>query len=203
MLDKRLPYHSILMRCDAASVSTIDAPALPEGFSYRLYQPGDMDAWARIETQVLEFPSEADARRHFEEHFLPAEEELTRRLYFIVSPDGIPCATANAWYGTCGGRRVGMLHWVAVSPRVQGMGLGYAAVARAMSAYPVLEPGLPVYLHTQTWSYQAVGIYLRLGFYPLREEVFNGYENGFEAAALAIAPYMRKPLYDQFLRAAR
>lgn len=203
MLDKRLPYHSILMRLDAEDALSIQAPSLPEGYRFCTYRPGDIAAWSRIVASVGEFSSEEKARAYFAEHFLPDEAELSRRLFFVMDARGNPCGTANAWYETHGGERNATLHWVSVTPGEQGKGLGRAITACALCAFPALEPGLPIYLHTQTWSYRAVGVYLSLGFYALKEANLPGHKNEYGAAVRAIAPYMRKELYEQLIHTAR
>ena len=41
-------------------------------------------------------------------------------------------ATATAWWSVAGDKRFGLIHWVAVTPRCQGLGLGKAVTQRAM-----------------------------------------------------------------------
>ena len=41
MLDKSIPYKEITMRLPAEKLILLDEPILPEGYAFRLYQPGD------------------------------------------------------------------------------------------------------------------------------------------------------------------
>ena len=143
-----------------------------------MYRPGDRAAWAAIETSVAEFSTEAGALQYFDRVFLPEEPLMCQRCCFIVSPDGTPAATATAWYEQLGGTRRALFHWLAVCPRHQGMGLGRAVAAQALNTFARTEPGSDVWLHTQTWSHKAVGMYLRMGFHPLKTDPLNpGYDS--------------------------
>ena len=59
MLDKSLPYRNIVMRIPGEAVPFIGEPALPAGYSFRLFQEGDEAAWAAVEASVGEFETEA------------------------------------------------------------------------------------------------------------------------------------------------
>ncbi len=172
MLDKSIPYHNLLMRAEA-SAAAIVPPALPEGFQYRLYRAGDADAWAAIETSVGEFPDESAAQAYFARTYLPEEARAFQRVGFVAAPDGTPVATTSAWFDEKDGGYRPLVHWVAVRPEYQGLGLGRAAVSQAMALFSRLDPGLDIFLHTQTWSHKAVGLYLRMGFHPLRRDLWN------------------------------
>ena len=49
MIDRTIPFHNIIMRCDRILPMEIK---LPEGYSIRTYQPGDENAWAAEGAQV-------------------------------------------------------------------------------------------------------------------------------------------------------
>ena len=71
MLDKSLPYKSIIMRMEAAVAERLAPPAPAAGYRIRPFVPGDERHWARIETSVGEFSEEAAARAYFERVYLP------------------------------------------------------------------------------------------------------------------------------------
>jgi GNAT superfamily N-acetyltransferase len=159
---------------------------LQEGFHFMLYQPGDERDWARIETSVLEFDNEMDAFMHFQEQFIPLAPELPRRCIFVVKDDGEKVGTATAWWGYTGVRRDPMVHWVAVKPAYQGLGLGKALIGRTVLLLNEIEGDRDYYLHTQTWSHKAVRLYLWAGF-KITDEVFiTGYPNQNSVEATAI-----------------
>ena len=156
MLDKSIPYKNIIMRMPSDQVSSLAAPVLPAGFRFRLYQDGDAAHWARIETSVLEFHDEAAASHYFLRDYLPFSDDLKRRCVFVVDQDNRPVATATAWYARSELGYQASLHWVAVMPAYQGLGLGKAVVQQTLSLFPALDSGEDVWLHTQTRSHVAV-----------------------------------------------
>ena len=184
--DRSLPRRSLVMMMHARELSGIPQPVLPEGYSFRLYEPGDHKHWARITAVVQEYDSAGQAEDAFSRHFLPQEEELRRRCVFVTAPDGQPVATAMAWMFEECGARYGRVHWICADPAHQGKGIGRAIVLWAMNRLALLEPGCDIYLDTQTWSHKAIGLYLRLGFHPVRKthpvlRIINEYD---ETAAI-------------------
>lgn len=166
MLDKSVPYQDICMiKLDGA----LSAPVLPEGYSFRLYEAGDEKHWATIETSVDEFESTDHALAYFDREFAPNAAEMKRRCTFVCDPAGLPVATATAWWSVAGDKRFGLIHWVAVTPRCQGLGLGKAVTQRAMQLLAQCESGRPAMLHTQTWSHIAVRMYHALGFRMVKD----------------------------------
>ncbi|MGI5884027.1 MAG: GNAT family N-acetyltransferase [Candidatus Spyradocola sp.] len=162
MLDKSIPYKSLVMRRPPEALPA-ERP-LPAGFSFRRFQPGDEAHWARLETAVAEFASERDARAYFAERFLPYEALLRARCCFVCAPDGLPVSTAMAWEE--GGVR--LLHWVSTLPAFQRRGLGRAVVLHALHSYPPEASPSPIWLGTQTWSHDAILLYDALGFCLVR-----------------------------------
>lgn len=167
MLDKSIPYKNIYMI--RKPVKNAVDPVLPEGYSLRMFAPGDRDAWCAVETSVAEFPDIDKARVYFEKDSAPFADELPRRCVFACAPDGTPVATATAWWSKGTAERLAMVHWVSVHPEHQGKGLGRAVMSRVLQLFETLEPDRPIMLHTQTWSHIAVRMYLSLGFCPLAD----------------------------------
>lgn len=163
MLDKSLPFKNIIMRIPAESIKKIPEPKLPEGFSIRNFQPGDEQYWIRLKIAVLEFERE-EGLDYFGRHYLPYMEDLQNRCFFVVNPEGLPVATAMAWYEDSELGHHAVLEWVSCDPEYQGLGLGRAVVSAAVRHFMVVEPGLDAFLHTQTWSPPAVHLYHKLGF---------------------------------------
>ena len=60
------------------------------------------------------------------------------------------------------------------------MGLGRALCCAVMDIYQAQE-SLPVYIHTQPWSWKAIFLYLSLGFKLQKSDSFSHYENQYEA----------------------
>ena len=168
MLDKSIPYAGFYMRKNPGSSAPVYP--LPDGFRYTFYKEGDEMSWARIEASVLEFDSEFAALLYFTERFIPYTDELIKRCLFIENETGDKVATATAWWSDIKETHRPFLQWVAVEPGYQGLGLGKAVISGALDILHKLEPDVPIYLHTQTWSYKAVGIYRMYGFEPTDEK---------------------------------
>jgi len=166
---------------------------LPDGFRFTFFSDGDEADWARIETSVLEFDSEFAALMYFKERFMPYSDELRRRCIFIENQDGIKVATATAWWREVEDRRRAWLHWVAVTPRYQGLGLGKAVVSRVTELLTELEGEADYFLGTQTWSYKAVNIYMAHGFKPTAEKaLYRDRKNNFRKAMRILKRLRRK-----------
>jgi GNAT superfamily N-acetyltransferase len=175
------------------------APLLPQGYSLRMYEPGDEQGWAEIEASVLEFDTREDALRHFRETYLPYARELADRCLFIKADGGRAVATCTAWYDRIGSETVPALHWVGVRPAHQGRGLGKAAIAQGLRILTMLYPGRAIWLHTQTWSWRAIGIYLSMGFEIARVDAFDGCRNDYTQAL----PILEGKLRLEFLERIR
>ena len=169
MLDKSVPYVGFYMRREAGT--PVFFSPLPSGFRFVLFSDGDESDWARIETSVGEFDSEFEAHMYFSKKFKPYPDELCRRCLFIENSDGEKVATATAWWFHVENERRSWLHWVAVDPEHQGLGLGKAIIARIIELMIELDGDADFFLHTQTWSHRAVKIYLMNGFEFTDEKV--------------------------------
>lgn len=203
MIDASIPYHDVIM-VRPGSLPQVSAPALPEGYAYRMYAPGMEAGWSAIETAVKEFTSEAQASAHFAKAFLPQQAELPRRMAFVVKEaTGRPVADATAWWmDNAALGRVALLHWVAVAPEAQGKGLGRAISMKALSRFPEVGPGGDIWLTTQTWSHVAIGLYLSLGFRAHRTYRLGGHENGFEQAVPVLERVMPAAAFARLVETA-
>lgn len=218
MLQKSVPFKSIYMKVNADDIKKIDDPTLPEGFIYRFYQEGDQENWAKLETLVAEFDEIEAARARFESEFLPSgdryqaldtlftieNDALSQRQVFIEAPNGEVVATATAWMANKFGEYQPILHWVSVHPEYQGLQLGKSVVAKAMTLFNELEPGKDVMLHTQTWSYPAIVLYHKLGFYLCKTETLrkddNDFNNGLEEVLKTV---IKEPIFSKLMAEAR
>lgn len=213
MLDKSLPYKNIIMKINANQILEIEQPTLPEGYTFRNYQEGDALHWARIESSVLEFDCVENAFDYFVRDYIPYSDELRRRCVFVVNPEGLPVGTATAWFAQSILGYQPSLHWVSVYPEYQGHGLGRAIVSKAMALFPILDPFQDVYLHTQTWSHVAVGLYHSLGFYMLKKDSVaiqnnDGHgpvipPNDYDEAMAILAQVMSPNMIRDLIRTAR
>lgn len=199
MIDKTIPYHPVAM-VRPADVPPVQHFSLPPGFDMRLYTPGDERHWARIETAAGEFEAEEVALRFFADTFLPHADDLKERLVFITDRQGEPVADAMLWWAedaVLG--RVSRLHWVAVHPDFQGLGLGKLVCKAALSLEPTVGFQKDTWLTTQTWSWFAIGLYLSLGFRAHKSHRLEGHDNGFAAAVAVLQKVMRPKDFALFM----
>ena len=175
MLDKSIPYKHILMKRPKGS--PVKDYVLPNGYSFCNYKDGHELYWAEIESSVDEFDDRLSALKYFTNEYLPYVNELKQRQIYVQDPAGYFVGTLTAWWNFTGDRRDAAVHWVAIKPEFQGKGLGKALVAEGLRRTISIDGDVDVYLHTQTWSYKAINIYLELGFEFLRGETFGGYRN--------------------------
>lgn len=168
MLDKSIPYKNVIMEITPDKIAALPEVILPAGYRFSFFKEGDEKNWAAIETSVDEFSSEEEALFYFCRDYLPHTELLKERCLFILDPNGSPVATATAWFSVSTLGYQPSLHWVAACPQRQGLGLGRAVVTEALKIFRQSDPGLPVRLHTQTWSHRAIRLYHSLGFDLLR-----------------------------------
>lgn len=199
MLDKSIPYFDVIM-CLPGGTPHPEVPQLTDGYAYKLYTPGDEAAWCATEAAVNEFDSETQALEYFRREFAPHLEPLKKRMAFIAAPDGALVANAAAWWKldeTEG--RVPILHWVAVRPEHQGLGLGRAVTAKALSLFPKADREGDIWLMTQTWSHVAIDLYLSVGFRAHKSAIIAKHKNGFDSAVRVLEKVMRPKAFARMM----
>jgi GNAT superfamily N-acetyltransferase len=180
MLDKSIPYFNVIMK----RLADIPIPAysLTQGYSFTWFYGGQEKKWAEIVTSVGEFEHAGEALEYFREKYMPFAEELERRLLFVINEDWEEVGTITSWWDLSGVRRVPSIHWFAVKPEYQGLGLGKALVSECLVRLLQLEGNKDIFLHTQTWSYKAIKLYMNAGFRIEPTEVFASYKNDYREA---------------------
>ena len=162
MWDKTVPVMGLTMRTD--SLENLPVYELPERYGWRFYQPGDEREWARLWASAEGFRSEEDALRSFRKDF-PTDDHLDRRMIFLTD-NGVPFATATAWYGEDGpDGSEGRLHWVCIDSEHQGQGLSKVLASITLKVMKNLGH-THAYLLTQTPCWVAIGVYSKFGFRP-------------------------------------
>ncbi len=172
MIDRTIPYYNIIMRCDRVLPMEIK---LPEGYAIRTYQPGDEDAWADLECAIGDFPTREAALNLFAERYLAAPE----RIFFALAPNGKIVGSVIA---DLRDKNIRALNWVVVAEAHQGKGIGKALCQTALRLFRRENNALPVYLHTQPWSWKAILLYIKLGFKLQPMDTFCGHKNQYDQA---------------------
>ena len=200
MPDRTIPYYNVIMRCD--QFLDVSAPP-PPGFLIRSYRPGDERAWAEMEAEIGDFASSQEALSYFQATYFPQITALQERSHFAVRvSDGQVAGSVIAWQDPRGNALVASLHWLVVSPRFQRLGLGLALTKAALDTYQQLGQ-LPIYLHTQPWSYPAIRLYSRMGFALQKTDTFSHYENQFPQAAETLKGLLSEKDYRLLMDNAR
>lgn len=182
MLDKSIPYKRIIMKLNNNKNNLSDNIVLPEGYFFRMYEPGYEKYWAETETEVLEYESKEAALAYFKKELLPYQAQLKNRMVFIFNEEGIAVANACAWYINYKGKHQAQVHYVGVRPKYQGIGLGKAIFAKILTLFDKYEKGEDIYLHTQTWSHVAIRMYLNSGFVFIKDDSLGYHDKNYEEA---------------------
>jgi GNAT superfamily N-acetyltransferase len=143
-----------------------DAPMhpLPEPYRVHWYQPGDEQHWLAIHLQAEHIVDVSPAL--YEEQFGVRRDLLPERQCFLLDAQDRPFATATAWFDdNYRGGRWGRVHWVAVTPDMQGRGLSKPLLSIILRRMIELEHDR-VYLRTSTPRIPAINLYAQFGFLP-------------------------------------
>ncbi len=194
MLDRTIPFYNTIMKCTDYRHRNVE---LPDGFSIVSYRDGYEKEWAKLEYAIGDFGSAAEAEEYFAETYLQ-DPELFPNILFIINKDRDTAGSCIAWRDTQGINRVSSLHWLVVDERYQGIGLGRALATAVMNIYAD-QGALPVYIHTQPWSWKAILLYLSLGFKLQKTETFSHYENEYGKAMGTLGKVVREDQYELML----
>lgn len=155
---------NILLTMVRKNLECIPHYALPRGFACRWYEPGDEVVWARIQAAADKYNKIGPDLFHAQ--FGSDERALRERQFFIVDPQGSAAGTATAWFGEDGeGTPLGRVHWVAITPPMQGLGLGRPLMTIVCERLRALGHRR-AYLTTSSARIPALNLYLKFGFVP-------------------------------------
>ena len=183
MLDRSIPYKNLIMRCDSFEPLTDNT----NDITVRNYQTCDEKHWADIEFSIGDFPSTDEAEQYFKAHY--NTDDVFERCFFAEDKNNNIIGTCIAWLDYKGDETVSSLHWLAVLPEYQNKGAG-KALLNAVMRYYCQNHLMPVYLHTQPWSYKAIKLYLSAGFKIMKTETFANYKNEYDEAINILSNYL-------------
>ena len=195
MLDRTIPFCNTIMKCSDYEYRNVE---LPDGFSIVPYQVGYEKEWAKLEYAIGDFDSVTEAEKYFVKTYLQ-NPELLPNILFALNKDGDVVGSCIAWQDMQGINNVSSLHWLVVDERYQGIGLGRALCTAVMNIY-VKHQGLPVYIHTQPWSWKAILLYRSLGFRLQKTDTFSNYENEYGKAITELRRIVSEEQYELLLR---
>ena len=191
MLDRSIPFRNTIMKCSDYECRKAE---LPDGFSIVSYRSGYEKEWAKLEYAIGDFGSLTEAEKYFAETYLQ-RAELFPDILFVMNNGNEIVGSCIAWQDMQGINSVSSLHWLVVDERYQGIGLGRALCTAVMNIY-AKRRGLPVYIHTQPWSWKAILLYISLGFKLQKTETFSHYENEYEKAMTELGKIVTAEQYE-------
>ena len=150
-----------------SNLANIPQYALPAGYSFRFYRPGDARIWVRIWQEAESTNKLQDVNgQTFTRAFGGDLRAMERRCLFMVSPQGRDVGTTTSWYDrNYAGQAWGRIHWVALSAEIQGKGLAKPMMTEAMNLLKRLGHRRAI-LGTQAPRLAAIKLYLDFGFVP-------------------------------------
>lgn len=143
---------------ERAHLLPLDSIELPPGFTLQRYQPGYEKHWESIIQQSF--------GQFFAFSMMTSDPSFhPDRVFFVLSPEGVPISTAAAFWQEAWGDDAGYLHMVATDPDYRGMRLGYAVTLAAMHRMAAENKARAV-LQTDDHRLSAIKMYLKLGYEP-------------------------------------
>ena len=195
MLDRTIPFYNTILKCSNYRHNEV---VLPDGYSIVSYRPGLEKEWARMEFAIGDFGSLEEAELYFAETYLQ-NPYMFSRILFAVDKDNNVAGSCIAWQDPKGESKASSLHWLVVDEKYQGIGLGRALSTAVMNIYAEHE-ALPVYIHTQPWSWKAILLYLSLGFKLQKTDTFSHYENEYDKAITELKKVVSEEQYELMLQ---
>ena len=142
--------------------------ALPTGYRFATWEPRFREPWVRLHVLLGQLPSFDEGLAYFERTYEANPAALERQMILVVDEKDELAGTSSLWRGDHFGEPRLRVHWVGVDPAHQRRGLARALMLRTIRLFDELVPAgePPLYLTTQTESWPACGMYLKLGFVP-------------------------------------
>ena len=168
VLDTSVPHVPVLM--ELAPHAPVADVSLPAGYRFAAWEGRYRKPWARLHVLLGQLPSEQEGLAYFDRTYGADPAATARQMLLVVDEKDELVGTSSVWPGAHFGEERLRVHWVGVDPAHQRRGIARALVLRTVQLYDELAgPGEPpLYLSTQTESWPACGMYLKLGFLPYR-----------------------------------
>lgn len=183
---------NLFMMCEALSPAALTQ--LSPAYYVRTCRTDELDVWKAMPFDSPELANEfaASMTQYFDEVYANQASEFFTRCLFVCDRRDTPIATCFGWkaYG-----HVSTIHWLKVSKRYEGLGIGRALLSIVMKSFG--DRDYPIFLHTQPGSFRAIKLYSDFGFVLLTDATI-GYRQNELADAL---PYLQAHMFpDAFHR---
>ncbi len=149
-------------------LGTVPAFEIDEGFTIRMYRPGDEVVWTEISKNGL--LAEGEGIECWQKYMLDLGVVPERDTFFVYDKQDNAIATCTAYVLE---GNVSLMHMLAAKPEARGHHLGWAMTTYSLNK---LDKELPqgermVRLKSDDWRLPAVLTYLRAGFQPVLFDV--------------------------------
>ena len=170
------------------SLTGIPQFALPGGYEVLWYEAGFEKHWLDIHLLADADKYHGFTQATFVEKFGTDGQLLAQRQCYLADSQGRIFGTASAWFDDeFFGERVGLVHYVAIRPEMQGKGLAKPLLAIVCNRLAELGHTRAL-LRTATVRISAVNLYIKFGFEPAIRTAED------MAAWVSIQDKLKKPL---------
>lgn len=185
-----IPDLNLFMVCEVLNQDAL--ARLPDAYRIRALRRDELDLWKAFPFDTPEQASEYRAYMtdYFQHHYAPKGDLFFETCLVVVDVDDVPIATCFAWKHY---DRYTTIHWLKVLPEHEGRGIGRGLMSHIMASLG--EDDYPVYLHTQTPSVRAVGLYSDLGFALIDLPLIDGRPVDMDAALPILRAHMTPRTY--------
>ena len=179
MLDKTIEFKNVIMRCDY--IKDIEDIKLPVGYKFKTFEVGDEKQWGILEYKIGDFDTINEAIDYFKMNYMNDIDKLKKRCVLVVNENNKIVSSCIAWKDKKDNKNVASLHWLITDETYQNKGIGTATLLKTLQIFKNFGE-IPVYIHTQPWSYKAIYLYNKYGFKITKTDSFASYENQFDEA---------------------
>lgn len=169
VLDKSVPYYPVVMILKHKDLSI--TAHMAEGYRFIPFDETYRDPWINLHVTLGQLASYEEGRRYFDETFTPDMDAVKKQFLIVVDSLENLVGTSSVWEGYHFGKQRYRVHWVGVDPAHQQKGIAKALMMETIRLYDTMGQEEPLYLTTQTNSYIAIQMYLRLGFVAYKGEM--------------------------------
>jgi GNAT superfamily N-acetyltransferase len=136
--------------------------SLPPAYSLRRYQPGDEQVWLAIHAAADHYNTITPEL--FIAQFGNDPATLAQRQFYLCDSQQTAVGTATAWFNNnYRAKPYGQVHWVAILPHCQGLGLAKPLLTAICRRLRELGHNR-AYLMTSSARLAAINLYLQFGF---------------------------------------
>lgn len=163
-VDQTIEYRKLLMVIARKTIQ-IEWP-LPDGYHFASLTESDKDDWCALHVETGLFKNKKEAQDQFEQMIQEDQDFFQNHFIKVNDEQGKLVASAGLWWGHHFGIKRLRIHYVSVLQAYQHKGIARSMLTKLCIQYDQIPNKYPLYLSTQTQSYNAIMVYTKLGFTP-------------------------------------